>query len=95
MGFNRFLYLAIHHYFKTKEYLINKVVVIGYNNLSKKLVSYLEEDGINKEIIGFCEEYENINELSHYPILSNVSDAVNVCKKYGVTEIYSTIAPET
>lgn len=94
LGFNRFLYLAIYHYFKTKEYLINKVVVIGYNNLSKKLVSYLEEDGINKEIIGFCEEYENINELSHYPILSNVSDAVNVCKKYGVTEIYSTIAPE-
>lgn len=94
LGFNRFLYLAIYHYFKTKEYLINKVVVIGYNNLSKKLVSYLEEDGINKEIIGFCEEYENINELSHYPILSNVSEAVNVCKKYGVTEIYSTIAPE-
>jgi putative colanic acid biosynthesis UDP-glucose lipid carrier transferase len=94
LGFNRFLYLAIYHYFRSKEYLINKVVVIGYNNLSKKLVSYLEEDGINKEIIGFCEEFENVNELSHYPILSNVSGAVDVCKEYGVTEIYSTIAPE-
>ncbi len=92
--FNRFLYLVIYHYFKTKDYLINKVVVIGYNNTSKKLVSYLEEDGINKEIIGYCEEYENVHELSHYPILSNVSEALEVCKKYGVTEIYSTIAPE-
>jgi putative colanic acid biosynthesis UDP-glucose lipid carrier transferase len=91
---NRFLYLAIYHYFKRKDYLINKVVVIGYNSLSKKLVSYLEEDGINKEIIGFCEEYENIHEVSNYPILSNVSDALEVCRKHGVTEIYSTIAPE-
>ena len=92
--FNRFLYLAIYHYFRKKQYLISKVIVIGYNNLSKKLVSYLEEDGINKEIIGFCEEFENVHELSSYPILSKVSDALDVCKKYGVTEIYSTIAPE-
>src|SRR6195952_5224487 len=39
--FNRFLYLIIYQYFKRKDYLINKVVVIGYNTLSKKLVSYL------------------------------------------------------
>lgn len=91
---NRFLYLAIHYYFKNKDYLINKVVVIGYNDLSKRLVSYLEEDGLNKEIIGFCEEYENVHELSAYPILSNINDALHVCKEHGVTEIYSTIAPE-
>ena len=91
---NRFLYLAIHYYFKNKDYLINKVVVIGYNDLSKRLVSYLEEDGLNKEIIGYCEEYENVHELSSYPILSNINDALNVCKEHSVTEIYSTIAPE-
>lgn len=91
---NRFLYLVIYYYFRSKEYLINKVIVIGYNNLSKKLVSYLEEEGVNKEIIGFCEEYENVHELSNYPILSNVSDAFSICKEHGVTEIYSTIAPE-
>ena len=37
-------------------------MVVGYNNLSKKLVSYLEEDGINKQVVGFCEEYENVKE---------------------------------
>lgn len=92
--FNRFLYLAIYHYFKKKDYIFNKVIVIGYNDHSKKLVTYLEEEGINKEVIGYCEEYENITELSNYPILSNVSEAVDVCEKYGVNEIYSTIAPE-
>ena len=92
--FNRFLYLAIYQYFKKKDRLINKVVVIGYNTLSKKLVGYLEGEGVNKEIVGYCEEYDNVHELSKYPILSNVKNTIEVCKEYGVTEIYSTIAPE-
>jgi putative colanic acid biosynthesis UDP-glucose lipid carrier transferase len=91
---NRFLYLAVYHYFKKKDFFVNKVVVIGYNNLSKKLVDYLEEDGVNKEVIGYCEELENIHELSRYPILSNINGALEVCKQYGATEIYSTIIPE-
>jgi putative colanic acid biosysnthesis UDP-glucose lipid carrier transferase len=91
---NRFLYLGVFQYFRKKDFFVNKVVVIGYNNVSKRLVDYLEEDGVNKEIVGFCEELENINELSRYPILSNINGALEVCKQYGATEIYSTIAPE-
>ncbi len=90
---NRFLYLTLFQYPRKKQYL-SKVMVVGYNNLSKKLVSYLEEDGINKQVVGFCEEYENVKELSHYPILSNIDGAINVCRDYGISEIYSTIAPE-
>jgi len=92
--FNRFLYLAIYQYFKRKDYLISKVVVLGYNNLSKRLVHYLEGEGINKEILGYCEEVSNVDELSRYPILSNISGALDICKSMGATEIYSTIAPE-
>lgn len=91
---NRFLYLLIYHYFKKRDWLVNKVIIIGYNPLSKKLVDYLSEDGANKEIIGFCEESENVQELSNYPILSNVSRTLEICKQYGVNEIYSTVAPE-
>jgi putative colanic acid biosynthesis UDP-glucose lipid carrier transferase len=90
---NRLLSLFAYHYLKKSERQDNKVVIIGYNTLSKKLVSYLSEDGIN-EIVGFCEEYQNIHELSNYPILSEVADTLDVCKQYGVNEIYSTIAPE-
>ncbi len=92
--FSRFLYLAIYQYFKKKDYLISKVVVIGYNSLSKRLVSYLEDEGINKEIVGYCEESKNVNELSRYPILSSISNTLDVCLTFGATEIYSTIAPE-
>lgn len=91
---NRFLYLGIFYYFKKRLWLVNKVVIIGYNSLSKKLVDYLSDESLNKEVIGFCESYENVHELSNYPILSNVENALEVCKKYGATEIYSTVAPE-
>jgi putative colanic acid biosysnthesis UDP-glucose lipid carrier transferase len=91
---NRFFYLLISQYFRKKEYLIKKIVVVGYNPLSKKLVNYLENDGINSQIIGFCEEEENVHEVTNYPILSNISRTLEECRHYGATEIYSTIAPE-
>jgi len=91
---NRFFYLAISHYLRSKNELMSKVMVIGYNPLSKKLVNYLEEDGFNKEIVGYCEEYDNVQELSRYPILSNIDGAMEMCMQHGITEIYSTIAQE-
>jgi putative colanic acid biosynthesis UDP-glucose lipid carrier transferase len=91
---NRFLYLAIYTYFKNKDYLMDKVVVIGYNNLSKKLIDSLRQNEINKQVIGICEEEENVRELSNYPILGNIQNAFEVCKANGATEIYSSIAPE-
>ena len=91
---NRFLYLAVYHYFKKKDFFSHKVVVLGYNDLSRRLVDYLEEDGVNKEVVGYCEEAENIHELSRYPILGSINKALDVCKTYGATEIYSTIVPE-
>jgi putative colanic acid biosysnthesis UDP-glucose lipid carrier transferase len=92
--FNRFLYLFINQYLKSKEYLVNRIIILGYNDLSKKLIKYLEEDGRNKKIIGVCEEYENVKELTHYPILGNVKDVMEVSKANRITEIISTIAPE-
>ena len=89
----RFIYLGVYQYRKKTEWLLNKVIVIGYNDLSKKLVHYLSSD-INVRVIGYCEEYEKITELSNYPILGNISKTLELCKEYGATEIYSTIAPE-
>jgi putative colanic acid biosynthesis UDP-glucose lipid carrier transferase len=91
---NRIIYFGAYYFFRTRHWMVNKVIVIGYNALSKKLVNYLAEDRINKEVVGFCEEFDNIHELSPYPILSSIGDTLGVCKKFGVTEIYSTISPE-
>jgi putative colanic acid biosynthesis UDP-glucose lipid carrier transferase len=90
----RFIYLFIFLFFKRNKYLTDKVVIIGYNNVSKMLIDTLEKREANKEVIGICDEPENISELSHYPIISNIRDAFEMCRTQGVTEIYSSIAPE-
>lgn len=91
---NRFLLLILRSYCRHHHLLERKVMIIGYNNMAKKLASYLEEDGMNAEIIGFCEEAENVNELSNYPIVDSVSNSITASRLHQVTEIYSTIAPE-
>jgi putative colanic acid biosynthesis UDP-glucose lipid carrier transferase len=91
---NRFLYLGIKSYFKKSHYLIKKVIIVGYNDLAKKLAKYLEEDGINIELLGFIENQSNIFELSHYPILSDINLTLPIAKQLGVQEIFSTITPE-
>jgi len=92
--FNRFLYLFIFGYYKKNGDLLNKVVIIGYNNLSRKLAGYLERDFSTKTVVGYCEEFEKVDELSNYPILSNISGAMSACLEHGASEIYSTIVPE-
>ncbi|HVX00541.1 MAG TPA: exopolysaccharide biosynthesis polyprenyl glycosylphosphotransferase, partial [Candidatus Babeliaceae bacterium] len=91
---NRFLYLGIKNYFKRKDYLIKKVIILGYNDTAKKLAKYFEEDGINTKVIGFIEDNQNIHELSHYPVLSSVDNALNIARELGAQEIFSTITPE-
>ena len=91
---NRFIYLLLRHYFRHGEHLSRKVIILGYNDMAKKLATYLEEESLNTQIVGFCEEENNVHELSTYPILSNISDALMISKKLDINEIYSTIAPE-
>ncbi len=91
---NRFIYLLLRHYFRHGEHLSKKVIILGYNDMAKKLATYLEEESLNTQIMGFCEEENNVHELSTYPILSNIGDALAVSKRMDINEIYSTIAPE-
>jgi putative colanic acid biosysnthesis UDP-glucose lipid carrier transferase len=94
LSLNRTLYFLTYQFFKHKSFLKDKVILIGYNSTSKKIASYLEENEVNKEVIGFCDEADNVHELSNYPILGDVNHTLEVCRKFGVTEIYSSIAPE-
>ena len=45
-------------------------------------------------MIGFLEDNKNIHELSHYPVLDNISNTLQVAKDLDVQEIFSTITPE-
>ncbi len=91
---NRFLYLGIRNYYKKSDHILKKVIILGYNDTAKKLAKYFEEDSINTQLIGFIEEEENVRELTHYPVISNISNALQVAKEMEIQEIFSTITPE-
>jgi putative colanic acid biosynthesis UDP-glucose lipid carrier transferase len=91
---NRFLYIGIRGYFRNSPNFGKKVVILGYNDISKKLASYLEREGINMRVVGFAENYDKVTELSNYPIIASIRDSLKVSKEMKVNEIYSTITPQ-
>jgi len=91
---NRFLYLGINNYFKSRNRFYNKVLIIGYNETAKKLENYFEEEGFNASLIGFIEDEHNIKELSRHPILADIKNTIETAIDLDVQEIFSTITPE-
>lgn len=71
-----------------------QILIIGYNDTSKKLIQYLEQESINSEILGFTENPDKVMELSHYPIIGDISSTIALSKQNNVDRIYSTITPE-
>ena len=91
---NRLLYLVSYLYFKRKDYLIKRILIIGHNDVACKLAGYLERQGSSMQIVGFCEEDSKVLSLSNYPILGGPDEALKTSLEYRVNEIYSTILPE-
>ncbi|MCU7547507.1 undecaprenyl-phosphate glucose phosphotransferase [Chitinophagaceae bacterium LB-8] len=91
---NRCIYLVVRSYLCHYQYFTRRVLILGYNDTAKKLVSYLEEENERIQILGFCEEAEHIQELTHYPILGPLEKAMELSEQMKVDEIFSTIAPE-
>ena len=92
---NRLIYLLVFQYLMNNDSATRKVLIIGYNQTAKKLVNYLEKGSMNTEIVGYCDEDENIQELTNYPVVSRISNAMKYCSVHGnITEIYSTVSPE-
>lgn len=89
----RFIHAGLYNYFREKNNYKNKVVIIGFNETAKKLASYLEEEGMNMQLLGFSEDEFNVRELSNYPILCSINKTISTAKKLQVTEIFSTISP--
>ncbi len=91
---NRFLYLGIQNYFKKRNQLSNKVLIIGYNETAKKLENYFEEEGFNAHLLGFVEDEKNVTELTRHPIISDIKHTIQTAIDLDVQEIFSTITPE-
>lgn len=91
---NRFIYLGLYYHFKSRNFLRNRVMIIGYNDTAKKLEHYFNEEGVNYNLVGFTENTEKITELTTRPILGDVQASIATAKEHDVQEIFSTIMPE-
>jgi putative colanic acid biosynthesis UDP-glucose lipid carrier transferase len=94
LGLNRFLYFALLKFIKSRGTYVNKIIIVGYNEMAKKLARYFEEEGINTELLGFVEESVNVHELTNYPVLTGINNTIELAKEMQVQEIFSTIMPE-
>jgi putative colanic acid biosysnthesis UDP-glucose lipid carrier transferase len=71
-----------------------RVVIVGYNDLSRKFVERFSINHRDFQIDGYFEDPDTINELSRYPIIGNINECLDYAIKNNVQEIYSAISPE-
>lgn len=90
----RFLFIMVTEMIKNKRWFNKQVVLLGYNDLSKKLAAHFASNSKTISVKGYFEDYQNVRELSTYPILGNLNECVHYAIDHNITEIYSTISPE-
>lgn len=91
---NRFLFYWITDSIRRSKGVERKMVILGYNEMSKKLADNLLTEKSNLRMEGYFEEYSKVQELSYYPVIGNLKDCVPYAKSNNIREIYSTLSPE-
>jgi putative colanic acid biosynthesis UDP-glucose lipid carrier transferase len=91
---NRIFFLIGYTHIRSQSNFAKKVMIIGYNDVAKRLAGYFEGNESQMELVGFCEDRHMVKELTNYPILSNRTNAMKASKEFKITEIYSTILPD-
>lgn len=81
-------------YYGKQVKLNNKIVLLGYNEVSRQLANYFSANNESVLIEGYFEDVKNVHELSIFPILGNRKECVSYAMEHNVKEIYSTISPE-
>jgi putative colanic acid biosynthesis UDP-glucose lipid carrier transferase len=91
---DRFIFYLVTNYILHSKAIQKKVVILGYNDVSKRLVDSFLDVKSNLQFEGFFEEYSKVHELSYYPVIGNLEDCVPYAKSNNIQEIYSTLSPE-
>lgn len=93
--FTRLLFMLLTFFLKRGNKFNKKVIVLGYNDLSKRLVSHFLLNNQNLSVEGYFEDPHEVHELSIFPILGNRKDCISYAIDNDIDEIYSTISPES
>ncbi len=90
----RLFFLLMVFYLKRGNKFSKRIIILGYNDLSKRLVDYFLTTNRNLSMEGYFEDHPEVQVVSFFPILGNRKDCVPYAIENGITEIYSTISPE-
>ncbi|HEV7350871.1 undecaprenyl-phosphate glucose phosphotransferase [Telluribacter sp.] len=92
--FNRFLYIVIKEWVKREVHSKRRILILGYNSVSRKLASYIEREEFNVKILGYVDDRTVEKDFADYPVYNNLSDTLRISEELKINEIYSTIMPE-
>jgi putative colanic acid biosynthesis UDP-glucose lipid carrier transferase len=89
----RALYYILFKLIHKQKGFVNRALIIGYNDTSKKLADYLNRSTGALELVGFVDESINIHELTLVPVFTGIKNTVKLAKRLNINEIFSTISP--
>jgi len=91
---SRTLYIGAGYVLRKQYPKRKKIVLIGYNELSKTLVNTIGRKNKLIDILGYFEDETTLTELDDLPIIGRIDHSVNYAVSNNVSEIYSTVSPE-
>jgi len=92
--FNRIVFNLLVISLRGKFKLAKNVVVLGYNNVSIRLIDYFQKETKLVKLAGCFDDSGMISDTPKLPVFNDLKECMNFVKKNQVTEIYSTLLPE-
>lgn len=91
---SRTLYIGAGYYLRKQYPLNKKVIIIGYNELAKRLVENFRRYYKTISVDGYFEDEHFTSEIPDLPVLGRINDSVGYAMENNIAEIYSTVSPE-
>lgn len=92
---SRLLLMGTFKYMQRVSSEKRRVVVVGYNEVAKRLVERLAVHTSDIQVEGFFENADQVKELSILPVIGEINECLSYALANNIHEIYSTISPET
>jgi putative colanic acid biosysnthesis UDP-glucose lipid carrier transferase len=92
--FNRIVFNLLVISLRSKFRLAKNVVVLGYNEVSIRLIDYFQKEAKLVKLAGCFDDRGKIEDTKELRVFRNLRDCMSFVKENEVTEIYSTLAPE-
>jgi putative colanic acid biosynthesis UDP-glucose lipid carrier transferase len=92
--FNRVVFNLLVISLRSKFRLAKNVVVLGYNDVSKRLIDYFQKETKLVKLSGCFDDSGKVIDSPKLRVFNDLQDCMHFVKENEVTEIYSTLIPE-